>query len=240
VVEEVQEKIQLLRDLQDIDQQLNEIRKNRQVLETEQATLDSDVARVQAMVDSLTESMALLQGDRQELSRALLQEQDNVGKAESRLPSIKTQKEYVAVLKEIDTAKKLNKDLQDQILKKDQEIAALENDKQEKETELNDLSQQVGERKAQIGETLADYDRTLQERGEQRDGLVKGLPADIAKRYKLLFERRNGIAVVEARNGACLGCNMHLPPQLFNNLYSATQIHCCPHCNRLLFIDQGK
>lgn len=235
-MEEVHEKIQLLRDLQDIDQELNGIRKDRKVLEAELADLDADVARIQGMVDSLSESMAQLQGERKELSQALAQEQDNVGKAESRLPSIKTQKEYVAVLKEIDTAKKLNKDLQDQILKKDQEIETLETDKAEKETELADLGKQVAERKSAIDETLTGYDRTLEERGAQREGLVKGLPADIAKRYKLLFERRNGIAVVEARNGACLGCNMHLPPQLFNNLYSASQIYSCPHCNRLLYI----
>jgi hypothetical protein len=66
--------------------------------------------------------------------------------------------------------------------------------------------------------------------------LLKDLPVQLRKRYQLLFDRRGGMAVVEARNGACLGCNMHLPPQLFNSLFQTQEIQSCPHCNRLLFV----
>ena len=60
----------------------------------------------------------------------------------------------------------------------------------------------------------------------------------LRKRYQLLLDRRGGVAVVEARNGACLGCNMHLPPQLFNSLYLAKEVQTCPHCNRLLYVEK--
>ncbi|BCR06490.1 hypothetical protein DESUT3_35590 [Desulfuromonas versatilis] len=236
----MQEKLQLLKQLQGLDQELKAIREKRRVLEDEQAALDADVQRIQTMVDSLVAEVDGLQADRRELAQALGLEQENVEKAEGRLPGIKTQKEYVAVLKEIDTAKKLNKDLQDRIREKDGEIEALTRDKEEKQTELTSLSEQVGGRRSEISAALGDFDGALADKGELRDQLLKQLSAQLRSRYQLLVDRRGGIAVVEARNGACQGCNMHLPPQLFNSLFKADDLQTCPHCNRLLYVEQGQ
>jgi hypothetical protein len=228
--------MQLLRELQELDQELNGARQGRQKLEAELTVLDADLARVQAMVDSLTDDLEKLRGERRELAQALTQEQENVKRAEGRLPSIKTQKEYVAVLKEIDTAKKMNKELQDRIQAKDGEIGALERDGQEKEAELAALAEKTAARRAEIEATLAEHDRALGEKAGQHEALLGQLPVPLRKRYQMLFERRGGVAVVEARKGTCLGCNMHLPPQLFNSLFTSREIQSCPHCNRLLYV----
>ena len=42
--------------------------------------------------------------------------------------------------------------------------------------------------------------------------------------------------IAEARNGSCLGCNMNLPPQVFNSLYKVDNLVVCPHCQRMLFL----
>lgn len=232
----MQEQMQLLKELQGLDLELNKVRQSRQAFETEQAALNEDLERVQTMVDSLVAETEALQAQRRELTQALAQERDNVEKAEARLPAIKTQKEYVAVLKEIDTAKKMNKDIEDQILAKDGEIEALGRDREEKEGELAALSEKVGARQAEIGAALAEFDQTLEGKGGHRESLLGQLPVPVRKRYQLLCDRRGGVAVVEARNGACLGCNMHLPPQLFNSLFRLEEIQSCPHCNRLIYV----
>jgi predicted nucleic acid-binding Zn-ribbon protein len=236
---DVEEKMQLLKDLQVLDQELNRIRQDRRQFETEQAELGSELSRVQEMVDSLAEEIENLQAQRQEFDHSLALEKENVKKAESRLPTIKTQKEYVAVLKEIDTAKKLNKDIQDQVQGKNEEIETLARDKEEKESELSGLQENTGARLAEIESALTVLDQSLNEKESQRNSLFEQLPVSLRKRYQLLIDRRGGVAVVEARNGACLGCNMHLPPQLFNSLYRLQDIQSCPHCNRLLYIQEN-
>jgi predicted nucleic acid-binding Zn-ribbon protein len=152
------------------------------------------------------------------------------------LPAIKTQKEYVAVLKEIDTAKKLNKDLLDRIQVKDGEIAAVGRDREEKEQELAVLNAKVSGRLAEIAGCLGSYDAEVAAKVSERDSLFDNLPLALRKRYQLLFERRGGLVMVEARNGTCCGCNMQLPPQLFNNLFTIQELQSCPHCNRLLYV----
>jgi hypothetical protein len=231
--------MELLKELQEIDQELSKVRQSGKELETERSALNADVERVQGMVDSLAADGEALRSQRRELTQALVLEQENVKKAESRLPTIKTQKEYVAVLKEIDTAKKMNKDIEDQIRAKDGEIEVLKKEQEEKEGELASLREKVDSRQGEIAAVLAEYAQTESEKGSQRDVLLKDLPVQLRKRYQLLFDRRGGMAVVEARNGACLGCNMHLPPQLFNSLFQTQEIQSCPHCNRLLFVSSN-
>jgi predicted nucleic acid-binding Zn-ribbon protein len=234
----VQEKIQLLKELQGLDQELNRIRQQRRELEAEQAEQQADLERILAMVDSLNADIEGLQTEKGELNQGLAREKEAVEKAEGRLPGIKTQKEYVAVLKEIDTAKKQNKDIQEKIEAKEAEIDTLKRDQEEKDEELAALREKMGGRAAEISAAMAEFDQALGEKEEKHGALLGQLPTQVRKRYQLLLDRRGGVAVVEARNGACQGCNMHLPPQLFNSLFLVAEIQSCPHCNRLLYVEQ--
>lgn len=236
----MQEQLELLRELQELDRTLRQARQKREVLESEQAVLEADLDRVKAMVATLDASLEELRDQAGDLNQALSVEQENILKAESRLPAIKTQKEYVAVLKEIDTAKKLTKDLEDRAQETADELAALEKDREEKAAEYAEASSRVEARKQEISADLGEFDQTLGAGEGRRNELLGGLPVPLRKRYQLLLDRRQGIAVVEARNGTCLGCNMHLPPQLFNSLFTASEVQSCPHCNRLLYLETAE
>ena len=228
----------LLKELQGLDQKLNSIGQDQRKLETERQGIDTEVVRIRDMVASLEGSIAELEGQRAQLRLALDQEQANVEKSEGRLPEIKTQKEYLAVLKEIDTAKKLNKDLTEQVEAKNAEITALNEEKAEKQQSLTEMEAQIATRCGEIEAALKAFGKSRLSLTKQRDSQLNPLPKNLQRSYRLLMERRAGVAVVEARNGACLGCNMHLPPQLFNSLFLAQEIKTCPHCSRMLFVVQ--
>ncbi len=229
----------LLKELQGLDQKLNSIGQDQRKLETERQGIDTEVVRIRDMVASLESSITELEGQRSQLRLGLDQEQANVEKSEGRLPEIKTQKEYLAVLKEIDTAKKLNKDLTDQVEAKNTEIAALTEEKVEKEQRLAEMEAQIATRCGEIEQALKAFDKSSNSLVKKRDSLLNPLPKAMQRNYRLLMERRAGVAIVEARNGACLGCNMHLPPQLFNSLFLTQEIKTCPHCSRMLFVVQA-
>lgn len=236
----MQVQVEVLRELQGVDQELNEVRRKRQKLEGELAELEGEQERVAAMSGSLAATLEQLQGQRRELDQSLAVEQDNIKRAEGRLPAIKTQKEYVAVLKEIDTAKKLNKELQDRIKAKEEELAAVERDKGEKDGDLAQTTERVNGRRAAIEEERSGYDQILSQGGTRRESLLGQLSPPLRKRYQTLVERRGGIAIVAARKGTCLGCNMQLPPQLFNSLFTTQEILNCPHCHRLLYLGRDE
>ena len=232
----MQKQLQLLRDLQELDTEKKVVEDKRQAGLSEQQILKAELDRLQQMVDSLAGEISVLEGEKAELVSAMALEQENVERSESRLPQIKTQKEYVAVLKEVDTAKKLSKDLQANIDAKDEILLSLTSDKEEKDGELATNTEQADARCAEVDASMVAVNKKLAEMESQRGGLLEELPKSMRKRYELLMSRRAGLAIVEARNGACLGCHMHLPPQMFNSLFVLDDIQPCPHCSRLLFV----
>ena len=237
----VPEQLQVLKALQALDRERRELLLQRQQLDEEQGKLQCAVDRIQEMVDSLAAAIAACQDERRELLGRLEHERGLAARAEARLPQIKTQREYLAVLKEVDAAKKQIKELNDLVAAKDRELDALNADKGEKDAELATLSEQTAARQAELAANVAGLDMGLADHGRQREELTGRLPVALRKRYDMLLERRNGLAVVEARDGACLGCHMHLPPQLFNRLYVAKEVQSCPHCSRMLYlaVEQG-
>lgn len=232
----MQKQLQLLRDLQELDTEKKVVEIERQTGLDEQQVLNAELERLQEMVDSLAEEIGGLESEKSELAKAMELEQQNIERSEGRLPQIKTQKEYIAVLKEVDTAKKLAKELQDQIDTKNETLASLNSEKSEKDDEFTQAKEQASERCAEIDASLVSVTEQLDEMERQRKALLQDLPTKLRKRYELLMSRRGGVAVVEASGGACLGCHMHLPPQLFNSLFVVKEIQTCPHCNRLLFV----
>lgn len=232
------EQMNLLKELQEIDQEISSIEQTRQSYRDELAEFESDATRVQMMLDELNEEMTALQHEEAQLQQALLKEQDNITRVESRLPEIQTQKEYVAVLKEIDMAKKANRELEEQLHSKEQEIGTLDQDKAEKDEELAAIRTKAEARGAELGQLMEESEAVLDKRKETRDAIAGQVPASLLRKYQTLFRRRGGLALAMARNGACLGCNMQLPPQQFNSLLRVTELQTCPHCNRLLYVEQ--
>lgn len=232
----MQKQLQLLRDVQELDKEKQVLEKQCQSGKSEQGVLRGESDRLQSMVDRLAEEIGGLEAEKDELVAALTLEQQNIERSEGRLPQIKTQKEYVAVLKEIDTAKKLAKELQAKIDAKSESLASLRADKEEKDGELATGKQKAESRCTEIDAVLTELGDKLESMGQQRTQFLEELPKPLRKRYELLLSRRDGVAVVEARNGACFGCHMHLPPQMFNSLFVASEVQSCPHCNRLLYV----
>jgi predicted nucleic acid-binding Zn-ribbon protein len=227
----------LLRDLQEIDQEISAIEATRQGYKDEMEGFAAEAARIQEMLDQLNAEISTLKADESQIMQELQKQRDQVAKVESRLPEIQTQKEYVAVLKEIDLAKKANKELEESLESKQQEISVLDEDRKEKDSQLAVIAEKSDARGAELESLLSESEETLQKRIQGRESVAADLPKSLLRQYQNLFKRRDGLALAPARNGACLGCNMQLPPQQFNKLLQATEIETCPHCNRILFID---
>jgi hypothetical protein len=68
-----------------------------------------------------------------------------------------------------------------------------------------------------------------------RTELIQTVDGDLRRKYEMIFSRRGGLAVVEIREGACQGCRIRVPPQLFNEIQRNEQVILCPSCQRMLY-----
>jgi hypothetical protein len=67
----------------------------------------------------------------------------------------------------------------------------------------------------------------------ERKLMMTRVRADLMRIYTMVFTRR-GSGVAECVGGVCRGCNVTLPPQLFNQIVQSDKVYQCPSCQRLL------
>lgn len=230
--------LKTLDELQEIDLKLDGVANARESLMSEIAELDRTVTAARQELLLRQEEQAVLEDEKASLEVTLTAEAENIVRSEARLKEIKTQKEYQAVSKEISMARKMKTELEEQLLQKIGQIEELKGDVAEREGNLAQLEENVSLQQAEVQGKIDALEQDVAGDRTSREEKVRSLPANIVKRYGTLRELRRGIAVVEARDGSCLGCNMNLPPQLYNTLFRGNELITCPHCQRILVLRQ--
>jgi hypothetical protein len=199
--------------------------------------LDTRLTTSSTAVDTAKSGLAEEKARRQDVEKKLAEVQGRLSRFKEQLMAVKTNKEYTAVQHEIATAERDVQRLEDAILEhmlaiddlSDTVVAA----ERAHKTHRTEVDRQRGELEAE----RAELERQRQGTEEQRSLLV----ADIGARARALFEaiatQRQGVAVVEARDGHCTLCNVRLRPQVFNHIRTNTELIQCESCNRILYHD---
>ncbi|MDR3579166.1 MAG: C4-type zinc ribbon domain-containing protein [Oryzomonas sp.] len=232
----MKKRLEMLEQLQEIDYQIDNLKTTRNGLTGEMGGIEQALTDARLELAGLESRVVQLEQEKGELEASQAVEQENIRRSETNMKEIKTNKEYQAVGREIAAARKQAAEIEEQTLQKiglidelNTAIAAL------KDT-LADLEQNTSQRRddkqAEIDKIQQDIDKDV----ARREAITKELPAGIVKRYNALREQRRGQAVAMARDGYCLGCNMNLPPQLYNSLFKGDELISCPHCQRVLIL----
>ena len=161
--------------------------------------------------------------------------QTRLAKYKDQLLEVKTNREYTAMLHEIETAQNDIRTREDRILEIMMESDELNAGVKKSEGELKAAEKEIaGERSVLDTEMVAlqaEIDRTTAEREK--------LVADIDRHVLAIFETtakgRKGVAVAEAKDGLCTICHVRLRPQVFNEVRKNESIIQCDSCRRILY-----
>ena len=232
----MQKNLKMLDELQTIDLKIDGYKGEKGSLEGEIVALEGEVAEARSAIAEKNVMLTALDDEKSKLEEGIAAEQENIARSESHQKEIKTQKEYQAVSKEIATARKLSAELEEQILLKIGQIEELRSEIAGLEGNLSSLEQNIDAQKGEVQARIGLLQEDIVRITTSREEIVKGLPSSVMRRYGMLREQRRGIAVVEAKDGSCLGCNMQIPPQLYNTLFRLDELITCPHCQRILVL----
>lgn len=156
-------------------------------------------------------------------------------KSQSKLMAVKTNREYQALLKEIEEIKKANRKREDEIVAIMEDMEHLDQDIKKKQEEIDKIKEEIEIERKRSDSLALQYDRELAKLEESRKTMAKNIPEKLLKRYDFLRSKRNGLAVVGVENAVCLGCHMNIPPQLYNELLKEEKIISCPSCQRIIY-----
>jgi predicted nucleic acid-binding Zn-ribbon protein len=165
-------------------------------------------------------------------------EREKIQKLESKLYEVKTNKEYQALLKEIETMKNMNDATEEEVLILMEKTEDLRKDHQSSTVFLKKRQSEVGSEKNKLEEELNSIEQIVTRLKTERDNLLSIIDGGLRNTYDMLKIKRGGIAVVSVKSGLCLGCFMNIPPQLFIEVMKNRQIISCPSCNRILYYSE--
>lgn len=227
--------IEILASLQEIDRRNRERELELAELERQSSELQSSLAAKRQQVEGTRAESATANSRRRELEASLQDAESKNKERRMRLGRIRNDKELIVAQREIEVAKESNSRLEEEILTLLEQTEAVDGGLREAEGELSALEERFAKHeesaRSRIGQLRSEIDGDR----NARESFASRLSVPLRKRYEQIFARRGGVAVVEVRRGICLGCNMHLPPQLYIEIQKARDVHICPSCNRILF-----
>ena len=227
--------IQRLAALQEMDRRLKEKRLQLGGLTDEIDSLIEQANKQRAELETMRAERTALEAQRTDLETRLETEETRIKDSRMRLNRVRNDREVMALRREIDVAKESNKVIEEQLLVVMEQLEGLLARSATIEQSLAELQQrsddEISGRRDQITALTVEIDAI----GSERAVAAGALAGPLRSKYELIFARRGGTAVVEARNGICQGCRMRVPPQLYNELQKHHEIRMCPNCHRIIF-----
>lgn len=170
-----------------------------------------------------------------ELESRLKKGSDSLSKAKDRLGEVKTNKEYQAMLKEIENIETKNSEIETEIICLLEEIDTRKGLFQEKEKSKEQHNRKYDVERQNIIREIDSLDEKILMCSQELKKILESIPKDITKRYDMIKAVNHGTAVVSVWKGVCGGCFMNIPPQLYNELQKTDDLISCPNCSRIIY-----
>lgn len=208
----MQEVLQQLANLQYIDSRIDEIRQLRGDLPEEVLDIETNINRFEAKIKQLEEEQAALIAEKKKLELDIEISLDKTKKYEEQQLTVRNNREYDALTKEIESQKIFVENSLariEEVEKRQEEVTDILVVNREKLKETAELHKEKKENLDKVVKsTQSEEDKLL----EKREALENDLDVRYVKSYNRLRDGlANGIAVVAMERGAALG--MALPPQ---------------------------
>jgi predicted nucleic acid-binding Zn-ribbon protein len=227
--------LNILIQLQEIDSQIINLKQKTESLPLKIKKLDQLAEEIDKQFENERKKLSTLEKQKKDKERDIDEINDKIKKLKEKTSQIKTNKEYQALLKEIESFEEALKKEEENLLlimyELDETKRNLEDSKKNADLKKKELELE----KIQVEEEIKRVNQSIDTLIDERRGFIDKLPKEIYDEYKELMKKHKGIAVSEVKNSVCQGCFLHIPPQLYVEIKLNQSIYHCPQCGRILF-----
>ena len=183
------------------------------------------------------------EADRLELD--LRQREEKVAGLRGVLNTAKTNKEYAAVLTQINTLKADNAKLEDQALKVIGETESLKAEADGVQAKIDDEEKRLESVKSSVAGEIEKLNAMLAELSTQRAEAILHVPSEELVLFERIADKLGGNAMaridIEGKKPpfsyVCGGCFMPLNAEHVNALQSRDEVRTCGSCGRILYLE---
>ena len=228
--------LQLLIDLQALDTRIAGLERETTRLPKEIEAIEASVHAARTTLDAGKTRLDATKKSIRTKEKDLDVSAAKRAKAEARLYEVKTNKEYSAVLVEIEEIKQEKSRLEEEILTLMETQERLTTDIRDADAQLKRAETEGKANEAVVRERLRAVETELTGVRIERASLAAGVSPAVLAEYDKLLKARGGVAVVQALpSHICAGCRMAIRPQAVLELRTQPHLIRCESCGRYLY-----
>ncbi len=230
------EKLEKLIVLQRNDLEIRAIESRLKQIPVEIDNLEKEVATEKANVEKAEQRLSESKKSQRSLEGELELIESRISKYKEQLMQVKSNDEYRAMQRQIDSAQQDVSAKEDLILAKFDEAESRETELSNRKKELEIGMVEVGKQEAELEKETSKLKAELDRQKAERAELIGFIPEELLSQYHVIVRARGGIGVAEAKNEHCQECHVRLRPQVYEELRLGQKILKCDSCTRILYI----
>tara|TARA_B100001741_G_C16487320_1_gene567920 strand:+ start:21 stop:731 length:711 start_codon:yes stop_codon:yes gene_type:complete len=233
----MQETVTKLIALQKIDSRLLEIEEIKGDLPIIVEKTENLVNNLKDEVVNNLDAIKEIEKTIRELGFKVEDSNEKLKKYKDQLYLVKSNKEYDALMLEIDHIKEFLDGVETNILELEEKKSSFEEKNKSNEIDIESNQKRLDESTLELSNAMTSTKSEEDGLNNERDGLVKNIADNLISSYEQLRNARDGKAMVSINRGACGYCFNQLPPQFVIEVKQNNSIKNCDSCGVFLYYD---
>ncbi len=226
--------IEKLLELQVADQEIRKLRDEVAALPKRVAAIEQKLAGTKAHLEKVRATAKNDEANRKKFEANIKDLQGKISKYRDQSLDVKTNDQYKALLHEIQFAEQEIRMNEDRILEVMVNVDARDAEVKKAEAELKAETAEIEKEKEEERKITAEDQKKLSEWNAKRDALRQGVSEDVLHRYERVVKHR-GTGLAEVRDQKCMGCQVMLRPQIYNEARKGETVMFCESCQRIYY-----
>ena len=228
--------LETLVDLHHADVELRRFDGELAALPQKKAAIEAQIVADRAALDAAKAALDGLAKDRKRLELEVQDFEAKRSKYKGQLGEVKTNKEYTALLHEIENVEREIRSREDLILEAMEKVEAGQARVKAEEGAFKSVEATRRDEIKAIEAKIKECEARRAEVALTREKKAAALKPDLLAEYNRILQRR-GVALAEAKDGACTMCHVKLRAQVFVDVKRNDAIIACSSCSRIMFFN---
>src|SRR5208337_351462 len=228
--------IDKLLELQTADKEIRRLQDEVAALPKRVAVIEQKLAGTKAQLEKARTAAKSDEANRKKFEANIKDLQGKISKYRDQSLDVKTNEQYKALLHEIQFAEQEIRLNEDRILEVMVNVDTREKEVKAAEAELKAETAEIEKEKEDARKVTAEDQKKLAEWNARRDGLRQGISEDILRHYERVAKFR-GSGLAEVRDHKCMGCQVMLRPQTYNEVRNGEKVMVCESCSRVYYFN---
>lgn len=228
--------IDKLLELQMADKEIRRLREEVAALPKRTAVIEQKLAGTKAQLEKARAAAKADETNRKTFEANIKDLQGKISKYRDQSLDVKTNEQYRALQHEIQFAEQEIRLNEDRILDVMVNVDARDKQVKAAEADLKSETAEIEKEKEEARKVTAEDQKKLAEWNSKRDGLRQGVSEDVLRQYDRVAKFR-GTGLAEVRDQKCMGCQVKLRPQTYNEVRNGERVMACESCQRIYYFN---